>query len=181
MIDLLPDRWTTASQCIRHWFNREYDLPTIEPRPAEAIRIASHQGAAPLWRRRQGFASSGWRPIALLAAEGRESLPNNLFVCRCSVRSKPARYPRAQPGFSGALRLDLFCHWNLDRTGAVQTQLHFLDSVIERLCAQAERLGLKALLVVDHGQERVRHTLNLCRILRALNSELLKKPLSDIA
>jgi len=44
--------------------------------------------------------------------------------------------------------------------------LQILDGVIERLCAQAERLGLKTLLVVDHGQERVRHTLNLCRILR---------------
>ena len=32
MIDLLPDRWTTAWQCVRHRFNRGYDLPTIEPR-----------------------------------------------------------------------------------------------------------------------------------------------------
>ena len=76
--------------------------------PAEAIRIASHQGAAPLWRRRHGFASSGWSPIALLAAEGPESLPNNLFVCRYSVRSQPACDRRPGPGLSGALCLRPF-------------------------------------------------------------------------
>ena len=32
LIDLLPDRWTTTFQCVRHWFDPDYDVPTIEPR-----------------------------------------------------------------------------------------------------------------------------------------------------
>src|SRR5215831_729509 len=54
----------SLQQGVRHSHNRTA--------PAEAIRIASDQGAAPLWRRRYGFASSGWSPIAVLAAEGPE-------------------------------------------------------------------------------------------------------------
>ena len=70
-------RAPSLQQGVQHSHNRTA--------PAEAIRIASDQGAAPLWRRRHGFASPGGSSVALFAAERPEPLPNDLFVCRYTV------------------------------------------------------------------------------------------------
>ena len=166
MIDLLPDRWTTAWQCVRHRFNRDYDLPTIEPRrrrrfELHRIKVQRRFGGGDTGSLHQDGVQS------LFSLLKGQSLYRTIFSF-ADVPSDPSQLVTGEPSldFLELYAFDLFCHWNLDRTDAVQNQLHILDRVIERLCARAERLGLKALLVVDHGQERVRHTLNLCRILR---------------
>jgi hypothetical protein len=61
---------------------------------------------------------------------------------------------------------DLFCHWNLDRPDAVRDQIHRLDALIAQACEAAERHGMKTLLAVDHGQEPVRHTIDLASLLK---------------
>jgi len=166
LIDLLPDRWTTAWQCVRHRFNRDYDIPTIEPRrrrrfELHRIKVQRRFGGGDTGSLHQDGVQS------LFSLLKGQSLYRTIFSF-ADVASDPSDLVTGEPilDFLELYAFDLFCHWNLDQTGAVQIQLHFLDSVIERLCARAERLGLKTLLVVDHGQERVRHTLNLCRILR---------------
>jgi hypothetical protein len=165
LIDLLPDRWTTTWQCVRHRWDPDYDLPTIEPRRRRRFEL--HRIKV---QRRFGGGGTG-----SLHHDGVESLFSLLsgestyrtIFSFADIPSDPSLLVTGEHvlDFLELYSFDLFCHWNLDRTSAVQTQLHFLDAVLEQLCIKAERLGLKALLVVDHGQERVRHTLNLRRVL----------------
>jgi hypothetical protein len=165
LIDLLPDRWTTTWQCVRHRLDRDYDLPTIEPRRRRRFEL--HRIKV---QRRFGGGGIGY-----LHQDGVESLfsllkGESIYRTIFSFADIPPDASRLVTGestldFLELYAFDLFCHWNLDRPDTVRTQLYFLDTVIERLCGQAERLGLSALLVVDHGQERVRHTLDLYRLL----------------
>jgi hypothetical protein len=165
LIDLLPDRWTTTWQCVRHRLDPDYDLPTIEPRRRRRFELHRIK----VQRRFGGGGTSSLHQKgveSLFSLLKRESIYRTIFSF-ADIPPDPSLLVTGEPvlDFLELYAFDLFCHWNLDRTSAVQTQLQFLDVVIERLCAKAERLGLKALLVVDHGQERVRRTLNLRRVL----------------
>jgi hypothetical protein len=165
LIDFLPDRWTTTWQCVRHWLDRDYDLPTIEPRrrrrfELHRIKVQRRFGGGDTSSLHQNGLES------LFSLLKGESIYRTIFSF-ADIPHDPGNLVTGEHvlDFLELYAFDLFCHWNLDRASAVQTHLHFLDAVLELLCAKAERLGINALLVVDHGQERVRRTLDLCRVL----------------
>ena len=108
LIDLLPDRWTTTWQCVRHRFNRDYDLPTIEPRrrrrfELHRIKVQRRFGGGDTGSLHQNGVQS---LFSLL--KGQSLLPERSFRLPISIRSQRPCNRRAYPGFSGALRLRPF-------------------------------------------------------------------------
>ena len=120
MIDLLPDRWTTAWQCVRHRFNRDYDLPTIEPRrrrrfELHRIKVQRRFGGGDTASLHQDGVQS------LFSLLKGQSLYRTIFSF-ADIPSDPSQLVTGEPilDFLELYAFDLFCHWNLDRTSAVR-------------------------------------------------------------
>src|SRR6516162_7332655 len=103
VIDVLLDRWTTTWQCVRHRFNRITTCPQSK---------RAGEGGSNYIASRCSDALAAATPVRLTGmefsrsfhAERPEPLPNDLFVCRYTVGSRPACDRRPCPGLFGALR-----------------------------------------------------------------------------
>lgn len=165
LIDALPVRLVTAAQCVRHAFDKGFDLPTVEPRRRR--RFEMHRLKV---QRRHGG--------------GMEAVDFNGLPTVFSAVDHDARYRTVfsfadvpdglGPMIDGGVKLDLlelyaldlFAHWNLDQPAAMRRALGKADRLIADAVAHAERLGLGVVLLVDHGQEAVVHHLDLPAVLR---------------
>lgn len=164
LVDLLPDRWTTAIQCARHAVDSRFDLPTIPPRRRR--RFEMHR--IKTQRRRGGGLDAfdyGGRPTVFSALGG---------DCRHRTVFSFAHAPDGLAGLiDGGPRLDLlefyaldlFSHWNLDRPAAMRDAVRTTDRLLRGAVEKARQLNLTVVLLVDHGQEPVRQTIDLPRIL----------------
>jgi len=164
--DALPHRWSTALQCIRHWWDPSFDLPTVEPRRRRRFELHRFK-----MLRRQGGGlqqmSFGGCPSIFSALPG-QARHRTLF----SLKQAPDGFAswidgRVKLDLIEFYALDLFSHWNLDRPDAMREMLARTDRMIADAVARASALGLRTLLVVDHGQEPVQRTIDLPGTLRA--------------
>ena len=62
--------------------------------------------------------------------------------------------------------LDLLSHWHLDRPSVMDAHLRDVDAFVHTLHQQCEKRGVTMILLVDHGHERIRDTINLKRVLK---------------
>lgn len=165
IIDALPDRLTTTAACLRHLFDKSDDLPTIEPRrrrQLESVRVKM--------QRRQGGDQRDLvfdHAPSLFSELGDDSRYRTVF----SLDGLPDGLASLIDGgvaldFIELYTLDLFCHWNADRTEALNQRLAETDTLIAGASARAHELGVDPLLVVDHGHEVVTRTIDLPRLLR---------------
>jgi hypothetical protein len=63
--------------------------------------------------------------------------------------------------------LDIFSHWNLDKPEPFSKALQSVDQVVKKLHENCEQKGVNFLLLVDHGQERIKGTVNLKKLLKS--------------
>ena len=161
--DPLPARWTTFFQCLRHRFDPDFDLPTIEPRRRRQFDIHRLK-----MLRRQG---GGLHTVDLGCPTLFSALPGasrhrtyfNFADARADLVA--SLDPACRLDLLEFYALDLFSHWNLDRAEAMREKLGQTDRLLQQAADRARRLGLRVVLVVDHGQEQVRQTLDLPRLL----------------
>lgn len=162
-IDRLPARWTTFSQCLRHRFDPDFDLPTIEPQRRRQYEIHRLK-----MLRRQG---GGLHQVELACPTLFSALPGTsrhrtyFTFAEAKAHLIDSLDPACRLDLLEFYALDLFSHWNLDRPEAMREKLGLTDRLLQETVQRARRLGLRVLLVVDHGQEPVRHTVNLPHLL----------------
>ncbi|MEM1028697.1 MAG: alkaline phosphatase family protein [Planctomycetota bacterium] len=163
LIDRLPRFWTTSFQCLRHRLNPEFDVPTVEPRRRRQLKFHRIKNQ----RRQGGDAQQIHFDVPTLFDRlGEASRFRTVF----SFDAHPdlAALIDGQPrlDFIELYTLDLFSHWNADRPEAMRHHLAEVDRQIAAIVAHAESLDVHSLLVVDHGHEPIRHTINLPEVLR---------------
>ena len=162
LVDSLPVIWTTTAQCFYHWLRPGFDLPTVEPRRRRCFEMHRIK----LQRRQGGGLDAfdyGGQSTVFSSLEGQ---------CRYRTIFSFVDAPGGlAPFIDGVPRLDwlefyaldLFCHWNMDCPDAVREKFRQVDTWLRDAVAKAESLGIHVLLVVDHGQEPVRTTVDLPR------------------
>lgn len=164
--DRLPARWLTTLQCVRHRFDSTYDLPTVEPRRRRLFEI--HRIKFQRYRADGGIPPHYHGRPTVLGVAGSEGRYRTLRTFQ-AVRAGLA------PLLDGSVRLDivefyaldLFSHWNLDRPQAMASVLRRTDELLADAVAAARRRGIVPILLVDHGQELVRRTIDLRPVIGA--------------
>jgi hypothetical protein len=164
----LPDFLTTTVQCCRHVFDSEYDLPAIPY--WRRRRLHQHRFK---YNRRKG-AGGG---LALQEFAGIPSffkLLHDQSRYRFVLKFKDMERLLPEMPASGLLiefvefyGLDLFSHWNLDRQDMMAERLREVDLIAGQLHRQCQARGTTMLLLVDHGQEEVRGSIDIQEVLRA--------------
>ena len=164
-VDILPDILTTTFQCIRQRFDADFDLAAIPP-----------------WRRRQ-FNQHRFKYTRRAAAP--ESLAEfNGYQTIFGALERNARYrfthrfetlgSIATEILASALKLeflemyalDLFQHWHLDDAEQMSAALRQTDDFVACLLDGCHRTGQTLVLLSDHGQELVTHSIPLLSTLR---------------
>ena len=169
IVDSLPDFATIFAQLVRHQLWHDCDIPTIPPRRRRQLELRRLK-----FRKRAGSAelraALGPHP-SLLDAVGWDDAGY-----RFTDRFDDDRF-LVDNAAEGALRLeilqfhamDMMGHWYLD-TPEEQVRFHRrLDALLERLAEKCRSRGVTMVLITDHGQERVHHTLDLKRRLGELD------------
>lgn len=164
LVDALPRGLVTLAQCVRHRWDPDFDLPTVEPRRRR--RFEMHR--LKMLRRRGGglhLVDFGTCPTLFAALPG-ASRHRTFFTFPDAKRGLAASLdPACRLDLVELYALDLFSHWNLDRPEAMRNMLRLTDELLREAAGRARHLGLRTLLVVDHGQEPVRHAIDLPRLL----------------
>jgi len=166
LYDRLPDVITTTVQCFGHFLNSKRDLAAVP------------------WRRRRQFNLHRMKytrretdPDCLNLIGGYSSILNEVgpqeagyIFCKRfeDMENKLPSLPR--PGkrldFAEFYGFDLYSHWHLDRPEQIRQKLRYVDGFIKRLHEQCEAAGVTMILLVDHGQERIRSSINLLKLLK---------------
>jgi hypothetical protein len=166
LLDAIPHTLTTAAQCGWHRLDKGFDLPTVEPRRRRRFELhrtkvqRRHGGDVDAFTREPGLAS-------IFSEIGPGARYRTLFSFDDAGGGMGALVDGGPDlDFLELYAFDLYCHWNLDRPDAIRSKLALVDQMIGDAATRAEVLGLTALLVVDHGQEPVRHQVDVLARLR---------------
>lgn len=164
LIDALPRWLTTTVQCIHHRCRPSFDLPTIEPRRRrqfENYRVKQKR----LAENAVANFDFGGAPTIFTALNGAGRYR--------IIRTLRAGDQPIEEIVDGSFRFDLLdhyaidilCHWNLDRHDVVREGFRRVDAFIERAHQRARQLGMRTVVLVDHGQELVRTYIDVQRLL----------------
>jgi len=163
LIDRLPPLWTTSFQCLRHRLNPAFDVPTVEPRRRRQLHFHRIKNQ----RRKGGDAQEIHFDVPTLFDHfGEASRFRTVFSFDAHPDLAALIDGRPRLDFIELYTLDLFSHWNIDRPEAMRQHLAEVDRQIAAATARAQSLGVETLLVVDHGHEAIRHTIDLPQVLR---------------
>lgn len=163
----LPDGLGTTLQGVAHFATKRVDLATIPPRRRQQFELLRFK-----YERRVG----GWTEPApgidsvfsvVGADRGRYRLVRQFRRFAELERALPD--PDLQLDFLELYALDIMQHWNLDRLDRVERGFRRVDAFVRRIHARAGELGVRFVLLSDHGQEAVRGTIDLRDRLRTLN------------
>ena len=155
-VDFLPDLLTTTLQCIRQLLDSSYDLATI---PTHRRRDFN------LHRLKYTRRASGQQIVRTIGGIPTifDLLKSNAryIFCRDFDKGKKilSSLPSGQANFEFLefYGLDVFSHWNLDKPTKYNSKLSLTDSFISNLFEQCSKCGFTFILLVDHGQEPVKH------------------------
>lgn len=164
-LDRLPDLLTTSAQCIRLFFDPSFDLAAIPPRRRRQFeqyrfKYTRRQSAAEEIERIGRFDSL----FGILGRDSRYRFTKSFKALDALLDELPSDGPVFE--FLEMYALDLLQHWNLDRPATMQRAYRTTDSFIEALHERCRSRGVALMLLVDHGQERVRGAIPLLRELR---------------
>jgi len=161
----LPDGLVTTVQCLRQALRKDYDLPAVPFRRRRHFNLhrlkyvkeqadgddLGHIGPVPSL-----FALLGDRSRYTFAYSDREM----------------HQLGKTLPTGDRALEvletygLDIYQHWHLDQPEKMRRALMAMDRCLREAHERCQTLGLTFLLISDHGQEQVRHRIDLRRLLR---------------
>jgi hypothetical protein len=161
----IPDAIVSTAQLARHFFDREYDLAVIPWRRRRRFELHRFK-----YTRRSASADSlqefaGNRTIfGLLGDRAR-------YVFTKDFDALPALAERLPSGeraleFLEMYAFDLVQHWHLGDDTVMDDALARTDRFVRRLHAQCCARGVRFMLLVDHGQERLVGTIPLVQALR---------------
>ncbi len=166
LIDLLPDFVTTTAQCFGHFMNSKRDLAAVP------------------WRRRRQF------NLHRMKYTRRETDPNCLDIIGgyssilhelghddagyvfgkhfSDMEAAPNTFPRdgKRLDFVEFYGFDLFSHWNLDHMDRIEEKLSLVDSFVRRMHQSCRDKGVTMVLLVDHGQEPIKSSVNIIKRLK---------------
>ena len=167
--DRLPDRLTTFAQCLLHLLHPAIDLAAIPPRRRRRFlltrfKYTRRQQSADVIGNIGGFDSI----IGALGPDG----ARYLFSKRLGELDEMARKLADGPEqliFAEIYGLDLLQHWSLDQPERLRDGYQQIDRFVADLHRRTTAAGRRLVLLVDHGQEPVRGTVDVTARLRALN------------
>ncbi|HET9886408.1 MAG TPA: hypothetical protein VFR10_02755 [bacterium] len=164
--DRLPDWLTTTAQCFRHVWDSSYDLPAIPWRRRRRLVLHrlkyTRRGKDPAVLATLG----GYRTIfGVLGEKSRYRISTKFGAIPRLISEIPDR--RFDFDLLEFYAFDLLSHWNLDRPQVMAKHLRLVDDFARAVSERCERAGVRMILLVDHGQEAVRHTIDLRALLRA--------------
>ncbi|MEM9418325.1 MAG: hypothetical protein AAGA25_04615 [Planctomycetota bacterium] len=164
LIDGLPNHWTTTFQCLRHRLNPEFDIPTVEPRRRRQLKFHRIKNM----RRKGGDAQEIRLDVPTVFDILGSEASRFRTVFSFDIHPKLADLIDGEPVLDmiELYTLDLFSHWNIDRPEAMRQQIAEVDRQLAETTAKADGLGITTLLVVDHGHEPTRNTIDLPKVLR---------------
>lgn len=159
LLSALPDRLVTTLQMFRHFADRGFDMPAIPHRRRRHLawsRLKFNARSEPAQYRRVGGVPTVFAALGDDAAYG----VTGKFE---DFDGLLADWPR--PG----LRLqwlevhayDIAVHYSLHDGDTMARRGRQLDDLVKALFEKAEAGGLRCVLVVDHGQERINGSVNL--------------------
>ncbi len=166
LLNLLPEGVTTTAQCFKHFIDNTYDLTAV-----------------PWWRRRQfnlhrmKYTRRETDPNCLNEIGGYSSILKELgpdesgyVFCKHFVDMEKGLsiFPRAgkRLDFVEFYGLDLYSHWHLDKIDKINDKLRYVDSFVERLHKRCRDAGVTMMLLVDHGQELIRESINIQKLIK---------------
>jgi hypothetical protein len=152
--DCIPDIVSTTLQCSRHFVDETYDLAVIPWRRRRRFelhrfkytrRAASAQSMAEFSGYQSIFGLLGDRAQYVFTKDfdALPGLAQRLPTGRCLIE------------FVEMYALDLVQHWHLDDAAVMRDALARTDAFARELHANCSRRGVRYVLLVDHGQERV--------------------------
>lgn len=164
-LDASPDWLTTTVQLVGHAWNPAYDLPAIPRRRRR--RLEQHRFKYTRRTRSDDIVRIiGGVPslFGLLGARSRYRIFTDFRrVADLIDEPRETRYLLDMVEFYA---FDLLSHWNLDRTGVMDRHLRIVDRLLAAWAERSHRAGIRMVLLVDHGQEQVRRTIDLREVLR---------------
>lgn len=166
LIDKLPDLGTTTVQCLLHFITGHYDLAAIPRwrRRRFEIRKTRYQtknvdnfskigGIDTIFKligKSHSKYTYAWKYKEILTAL--ESLLNKIYKFELfQIHS-----------------LDTFQHWNLDNLQKINKAYQSYDNLIYQLHNKCIKNGVTLLLLSEHGQQRVKSTINIMKIINNL-------------
>ena len=165
LVDMLPDLLSTTEQCVRHRFDRGFDLAAIPPRRlreftqhrmSETIRTASPDVMAEF---------NGYE--GLLSLLGEDS--KYTFTLRFdALEALAQRIPEESVEFEFLQMhaMDIYQHWHIDDDAEMREALGKTDRFVARLRDNCASSGHTLVLLCDHGQDPVTNTIPLVQTLR---------------
>jgi hypothetical protein len=166
LLNLLPDTITTTAQCFAHLVNSSNDLSAVP------------------WRRRRQFNLHRMKytrretdPNCLDEIGGYSSILKELgpddsgyVFCKHFVDMEKGLdvFPREgkRLDFVEFYGFDLYSHWHLDQIDKIDEKLSYVDSFVERLHKRCRDAGVTMMLLVDHGQEPIRASVDIKKLLK---------------
>ncbi|MDQ2671183.1 MAG: alkaline phosphatase family protein, partial [Gemmatimonadota bacterium] len=166
LVDLLPDRLTTFAQCLVHLVHPAYDMTAIPPRRRRRFVLTRFK-----YTRRQQSAEiigniGGFDSIIGALGPGRARYIFSKRLDELDVVARGLTEGSEDLVFAEVYGLDLLQHWSLDQPERLRDGYARIDAFVADLHARAAAAGRRLLLLVDHGQEPVRGTIDLPAALR---------------
>lgn len=164
MSHLVPDVLATTLQGVVHAATGGFDLATVPWRRRRRFELRRFKYE----RRVHGWVEpSSSAPSVLARLDG--SSTRYRFCSRFSQLEPNLDALLEEPlrlEFFEFYAFDLTEHWNLDRPDVMREASRKVDAAVRKLHRKSRERGRRFLLLSDHGQERVRDTIDLRAALR---------------
>jgi hypothetical protein len=166
MIDLLPEVVTTTAQCFGHLLNSKRDLAAVPRHRRRQFNL-----------HRMKYTRRETDPNCLDQIGGYSSILKELghddagyVFCKhfSDMEHGLSVFPREgkRLDFVEFYGFDLYSHWHLDQPDKIDEKLRFVDSFIQRLHKRCSDAGVTMMLLVDHGQEQIKSSVNIIKRLK---------------
>jgi len=166
LIDNLPDLITTTAQCFLHLVTGHYDLAAIPRWRRRRFEIRKTRFKA---RNFENFSEfGGIDTIFKLVGEPDSKFTyvwkyKDLFPTLSNLLNKIYKFELFQ-----IHSLDTIQHWNLDNTEKINKIYQAYDNFVYQLHNKCKSNGVILLVLADHGQQRVKSTINILKIINSL-------------
>jgi hypothetical protein len=164
LADWLPDTLVSTLQCARYFFDHSYDLAVIPWRRRRRFELHrfKYTRRAATDEPMQAFA--GYKSIFGLLKDQSRYLFTKDFSALPSLVDRLATGDRLIE-FLEMYALDLVQHWHLDNPEVMRDSIARTDAFVRAVHARCTQNGVRFMLLVDHGQERVTGTIPLMQFL----------------
>jgi hypothetical protein len=163
--EALPDWLTSTAQCVRHAFDSSFDLPVIPWRRRRRFTIHRMKYTRRAKEDSVVRTIGGYPTVfGLLKDRARYRITTKFADIPRILSELPD--PRLSLDFLEFYAFDLLSHWNLDRPQLIDRHLAEVDRFLEGVAERCARAGTRFVLLVDHGQELVRETIDLRSLVR---------------